>query len=255
MRDKIFNLFFRFWYWYVSTIDKNAEVIFMNFGYSKNQKKIELEEKDKKDQYSAQLYHLVGTGIDIEGKEILEVGSGRGGGLSFINRYLKPKKVTGLDLCEKAVLFCNKKYATENAHFVQGTAENLPFADGSFDAVLNVESSHRYGNMSQFVKEVYRVLKPNGYLLLTDFRFDYEIEEMESLFIKENFKLLKSEDITENVVEALRLSTKEREELILKLTPKFLHGIAKQFAGTEGSDTYNKFATREYVYKNYVLSK
>ncbi len=34
MKEKIRNVFYMIWYWYISTIDKNAEVVFMNFGFS-----------------------------------------------------------------------------------------------------------------------------------------------------------------------------------------------------------------------------
>lgn len=55
MKDKLKNIFFKFWYWYLSSIDKNADVIFMNYGYSKDNHKIKLDEVDEKNRYSAQL--------------------------------------------------------------------------------------------------------------------------------------------------------------------------------------------------------
>ena len=66
MKEKLKNIFFKFWYWYLSFIDKNADIIFMNYGYSKDNNKIELEETDEKNRYSIQLYHLVATGVDIK---------------------------------------------------------------------------------------------------------------------------------------------------------------------------------------------
>jgi spermidine synthase len=111
MKEKLKNVFYRIWYWYISTVDKNAEVIFMNFGYSKDNHKIKLDENDEKNRYSAQLYNLVATGINIKGKDILEVGCGRGGGLSYINRYLSPHSATGVDLNKKAIEFCKTYYS------------------------------------------------------------------------------------------------------------------------------------------------
>ena len=35
-----------------------------------------------------------------------------------------------------------------------GDSENLPFEDNTFDAVLNIESSHCYASMDKFIKEV-----------------------------------------------------------------------------------------------------
>ena len=39
-----------------------------------------------------------------------------------------------------------------------------------FDQVINVESSHCYGNFAKFAQEVHQVLKPGGYFIITDFR-------------------------------------------------------------------------------------
>ncbi|MBN1598713.1 MAG: class I SAM-dependent methyltransferase [Bacteroidales bacterium] len=255
MKDKIKNVYFRIWYWLISTIDKNAEITFMNYGYSGENIKIKLDENDKKNKYSAQLYHYIATGIDIEGKDILEVGCGRGGGLSYIKRYLSPNSATGLDLNKKAIEFCNMHYTEERLDFVQGNAQRLNFQDGFFDVVINVESSHRYDKMDEFLSEVYRVLKPGGYFLFTDFRHKNEIETLYIQISNSKFMHLKDEIITDNVLEALKLSTKEREVLIQKIAPKFLHSLGKKFAATEGTPTYKKFALQEFEYLFKVLKK
>jgi ubiquinone/menaquinone biosynthesis C-methylase UbiE len=253
--SKLKNIFFRFWYWYIGTVDKQAEITFMNYGYSRDNYKIKLDEKDEKNRYSAQLYHFVASGADIKGKDILEAGCGRGGGLSYINRYLSPNKATGLDLNKKAIDFCKKHYSDENLEFVEGNAQSLNFQDNSFDVVINVESSHRYSQMDRFLAEVYRVLKPGGFFLFADFRHKSELEKLNLQLKDSNFVLCNDEIITPAVLEALKLSSAEREKLIYKLTPKFLHRLAKNFAGTEGSTIYIKFATREFEYMSYVLRK
>lgn len=58
MTERLKNLFFRFWYRYLSSIDKNAEVIFMNYGYSEDGHKIKLDETDEKNRYSIQLFSI-----------------------------------------------------------------------------------------------------------------------------------------------------------------------------------------------------
>jgi ubiquinone/menaquinone biosynthesis C-methylase UbiE len=255
MKEKLKNIFFRVWYWYVSTVDKKAEVIFMNYGYSKDNHKIKLDKEDEKDRYSAQLYNLVATGADIKGEDILEVGCGRGGGLSYINRYLSPKSATGVDLNKKAIEFCKKHHSNENIKFLQANAQNLRFQDNSFDVVINVESSHRYSQMDKFLDEVYRVLKPGGVFLFADFRTQFELEKLDIQLKNSNFIRLMNKTITENVLEALKLSTSEREKLIHQIVPKFLHGLGKKFAATEGTPTYNKFLTREFEYVFYIMMK
>ena len=255
MKEKLKNIFFKIWYWYISTIDKNADIIFMNYGYSKNNLRIELDETDEKNRYSIQLYNHIVADIDIKGKDILEIGCGRGGGLSYINRYLSPNRIAGIDLNNKAIKFCENYYPEKNSTFLQANAQNLPFPDNTFDVVINVESSHRYKKPELFFKEVYRVLKAGGTFLFTDFRQVGDLQILKSQIRDAKFKFVKKEDITDNVVEALKLATPDREILIKKLVPGFLQSLGKNFAATEKSPTYNRFTERYFEYVYYVLLK
>jgi ubiquinone/menaquinone biosynthesis C-methylase UbiE len=255
MSNPLRDLFFRIWYWYISSIDKKADVTFMNYGFSKDGQQIPLEEADEKDRYSVQLYHHVASGAPIKGQDILEVGSGRGGGLSYVNRYLKPKSATGLDLAAKAVTFSNAHYREGNIRFVQGDAQALPFEDESFDVVLNVESCHRYPRIDLFFQEVHRVLKPGGHLLLADLRRQHHLEEFDRQVASSPFSISEREDIRPHVAEALGLSSASREQIIHRLAPRFLHALAKNFAGTKGTPTYERFQNGYFQYVSYVLRK
>jgi len=55
---KIKKLLFRAWYQYVSKLDKEGNIIFMNYGYA-NSGKIKLKNKDEINRYCIQLYHHV----------------------------------------------------------------------------------------------------------------------------------------------------------------------------------------------------
>ena len=46
--------------------------------------------------------------FDLRDRDVLEVGSGRGGGASYISRYLQPRSMTGMDFCQEAVDLCNR---------------------------------------------------------------------------------------------------------------------------------------------------
>ncbi len=249
------SIFFKVWYSYVSKVDKNAEVTFMNYGYSKNNHSIELDEKDRLNRYSSQLYHFVAGSVDIQGKDILEIGCGRGGGISYVSRYMSPKSATGLDLNKNSIEFCKKYYSNENIRFVRGNAEKLSFQENSFDVVINVESSHRYLKMENFLNEAYRVLKPGGVLLFADFRPDDELELLDQQLKSARFIPMKNEIITENVLEALELTSTDRQIIVRKLTPKMLHRIGDMFAATKGTPTFNKLATHQFEYLFYMLMK
>lgn len=252
---KLREQFFKVWYWYISTIDKDADITFMNYGYSNNGNKIKLLDEDEKNRFSIQLYDYVANGIDIANKDILEVGSGRGGGINYIVKYLKPSSAYGLDLNTKAIEFCRNHYDNHILNFKQGNAQDLDFPDESFDVVLNVESSHRYPNVDEFIEEVYRVLRPGGYFLYSDYRPPEIMPELKNKLELTKFKFLKNETITPHVLEALNLSYDERIKLIHKIAPRFLHGLGKKFAATEGTPTYNKFQNGHFEYFNKILQK
>jgi len=125
--------YFRYFHSKVAARTKDMPFDFMNYGYAsldEQAAKLTLEPKDEDNRLSAQLYHHVVSAVDVQGKNILEVGSGRGGGADFIHRYLKPNKLTGLDLCKDAVALSNDKFSREGLEFIAGDAQKIPFDDG-----------------------------------------------------------------------------------------------------------------------------
>ena len=95
----------RLMYSSISFILRRETYSFLNYGYmplDAGVTVLELQPGDESDRASIQLYNRVAGARDLRGKEILEVGCGRGGGSSFIARYLHPRSVTGIDLSERA---------------------------------------------------------------------------------------------------------------------------------------------------------
>lgn len=84
---------------------------FMNYGYAPATVDVTtppLRSSDERDRLCIQLYsHAIGH-CDLGDKDVLEVGSGRGGGASYISRYLQPRSMTGMDFSQEAVDLCNR---------------------------------------------------------------------------------------------------------------------------------------------------
>jgi ubiquinone/menaquinone biosynthesis C-methylase UbiE len=237
---------------------KQDEWTYMNYGYadldgSKNL--AILDKTDEGNRLSYQLYNHLAAEIELGGKQILEVGSGRGGGASMINKYHKPEKLVGLDFSGAAVELCNRNLSTNGLTFVEGDAENMPFNADNFDAVINVESSHCYNSMRGFLNGVFKVLRPGGHFLFTDFRNPHEIEELENFISASGLEVLRKRDITPNVIKALDEDHDRRMKIISQNVPKFFIKQFLEFAGVKDSIVYNQFAKGDLLYLSYLMRK
>ena len=241
--------FWRKWYTIFANKVSNPDLRFMNYGYYSDDLNIELSAEEEKDRYSIHLYHHVASQINLTGLKVLEVGSGRGGGCSYVSRYLNPSEMYGIDISPSAVDICNNIYNIDNLTFKVGDSENLPFEDNTFDAVINVESSHCYASMDKFIQEVSRVLKPNAYFLFCDLRRDIYIQEMMDSINSNGLKLISKTNISTNIIEAtIRMST-DRKESINKLKSGWFRNVLESFAAVEGSKVHQSF---EDGYLHYI---
>ncbi|NHJ49637.1 MAG: methyltransferase domain-containing protein [Asgard group archaeon] len=237
---------------------KGSELVFLNYGYAEldsNNEPLQLNEIDEKERYCLQLYHTTVADVKLGDKDILEVGCGRGGGASYITRYMNPKSYIGLDMSKEVVKFNNKYHKMPNLSFVTGNAQELPFENESFDAIVNVESSRSYNDMDAFISEAHRVLRPNGHLLFADIRTEEENEVLRERFEEHGLKVVKEVNIIHNVVKALDIDSDRRCDLIKKKAPKIIHGLAEEFSSTKGSKRYERFSDGTLIYYRYVLQK
>ena len=249
------------WKWWYQRLGKRGHDIgwtFMNYGFTPDNKEQSpnLRPEDESNRIFIQLYDYAASQIPLDGLKVLEVGSGRGGGASFIARYYNPKSMTGLDYSPSAVKLSNSVHGeVSNLDFVEGDAENLPFEDNTFDAVINVESSHCYGNMRSFIKEVHRILKKGGHFSWVDLRGKDMIDETEAVFKESNLKCIHEQSITPQVVSALDEIHDQKIEMISLHVPKFVQGAFKDFAGVKDSQIYNAFKNGNSVYLSKVFQK
>jgi ubiquinone/menaquinone biosynthesis C-methylase UbiE len=234
-----------------------SEWQFMNYGYvaNSNEEPIQLPENSTVQKYPLQMYHYLALKAKLEGKSVLEVGSGRGGGAKHVATALHPSSYIGMDLAQNAVDLANGLHKVPNLKFIQGSAERIPLPDSSIDVVLNVESCHAYGDVAKFFAEVKRVLKPNGTLALVDFR---DVEKMDVL--REQLKnsglvWIQEEDISQNVIQAIEAEDDVKKARIEKLFPAKWQKKFGEFAGVVGSRFYTKLKTGTKVYHRFVLKK
>lgn len=245
------------WYQYLAGYQR-ADWKFMNYGFTSltnDEPSLRLEPDDEPNRYAIQLYHRVASAVPLAGLDVLEVGSGRGGGASFVKRYHRPGRLTGVDCSAKAVRLCRAQHRLEGLSFVAGDAESLPLDDESFDAVLNVESSHCYGSMPKFLAQARRVLRPGGHFLFADLRSAADRDRLHRDIQECGMTLLEQEDITANVLAALRCESARKLALIEQSVNQPLQNAFRQFAAVEGSEVYDGFRTGATVYLRYLLQR
>ena len=230
----------------------------MNYGYTPNSSEPELAipSDPKIQKYSLQMYHYLASKGNLEGKQVLEIGSGRGGGANHVASYFKPASYIGLDIASSAVDLANKIHHVAGLKFIQGSAESIPLANNSIDVVLNVESCHGYGCVDTFLKEVKRVLKPGGRLLMVDFRNSTEnMKIFEGQIQNSGLIQLSKEDITPNVVESIEAEDESKKERIKRLIPARWQKLFNEFAGVVGSRFYETLKNGTRPYYRFVLEK
>jgi phosphatidylethanolamine/phosphatidyl-N-methylethanolamine N-methyltransferase len=95
-----------------------------------------------------------------EGK-LLEIGVGNG---THLTQY-KKHKITGIDTSE-VMLNIARKNRLENIELIEMSGESLLFDDQLFDYVVLSHVIAVVDDANQLLKEVYRVLKPNGQIFI-----------------------------------------------------------------------------------------
>jgi SAM-dependent methyltransferase len=103
---------------------------------------------------------------------ILDVGCGGGKTLSRLAQLAPQGKVFGIDYSADMVKYSKKLNKTlieqNRVEIVEGSVEKMGFPDGFFDLVTAFETYYFWTNFAEALKEIRRVLKPGGLMLLVD---------------------------------------------------------------------------------------
>lgn len=172
---------------------------------------------------------LISAAKITDGQKVLDVGCGFGGTIASLNETHTGLDLVGINIDDRQLERARQKIqaiGNNTIEFQQGDACALPFLDNSFDVVLAVECVFHFPSREQFIKEAYRVLKPGGFLALSDFipgRFSplrlsgqfnssffgacdvrYTIDNYHALAKKTGFTLDSDKNITQNTLPTYR---------------------------------------------------
>lgn len=99
---------------------------------------------------------------DLRGKRVLDVACGLGQWLALLQR--RGARISGIDISERAVDLCRQRFPDGDFH--QGAAEQLPFADASFDLVTCMGSLEHFLDKPAALSEMVRVAVPGARFLI-----------------------------------------------------------------------------------------
>lgn len=137
----------------------------------------------------------------VKGKTVLDIASGSGYGTQLLAKTAK--HVFGVDVNKDAVTYADAHFGAKNITYKVGDGEKIPLEDNSVDVVITFETIEHIENYLQFIKEMKRVLKPDGLAIVStpnDLEFaegnhfhlhEFEYQELVDL-LKQDFENIDS---------------------------------------------------------------
>ncbi len=123
--------------------------------------------------------------LPVRQGRVLDVACGKGATTRYLCRYFRPAQITGINISEKQVSIARRN--APDCDFRVMDATRLDFADASFDVVLCVEAAFHFRTRQRFFHEACRILKPGGWLLLSDILMCKEAEKRRRYRHEENY--------------------------------------------------------------------
>lgn len=123
--------------------------------------------------------------LNIKGSEkVLDIGCGGGDALKKMSAKITGGHLVGADYSEVSVELSKKVNISDvsdgKMEIIQADVANLPFDDNSFNIIYTIESFYFWKNPVECLKEVRRVLSPDGiFMIIADIHGDAELTQDE----------------------------------------------------------------------------
>jgi len=119
-----------------------------------------------------------------EGSAILDIGCGTGSALLLLAQR-RPTLLAGIDLSPRALAVARDKLSGLGADLRAGDAEaGLPWPDGTFDVATMTATIHHFPHPEKVLHQVFRVLKPEGRLIIAEPLFFFPVLPIVNALLK-----------------------------------------------------------------------
>lgn len=197
---------------------EKLKILAQNLAHPQGEKGIEIGEMMNETNIGMTL-ESIHTLLIEDNEHILEIGHGNAGHVRNILNKAIDVKYTGIDISETMhheAIKLNKDFENQ-AEFILYEGTELPFEDKTFDKIFTVNTVYFWERPTDFLNEIYRVLKDNGTFVLTFGQRDF----MEKLpFTQFGFTLYNTDEMEETVSKSYfkRMKISERQEQVKSKT-------------------------------------
>ncbi|MBF0469503.1 MAG: methyltransferase domain-containing protein [Desulfamplus sp.] len=137
--------------------------------------------------------------------KVLDVGCGTGSLLYRLASSCPEAQLSGFDLVPE-MLDVARRRLRDNVTLCAGLAEHIPFANNHFDIVISCNMFHYIRNPGLALKEMYRVLRPGGQIVITDWCHDYITCQLCELYLRisnpAHFKIYRTKECKQMLEQA-----------------------------------------------------
>ena len=160
-----------------------------------------------------------------EGQTVVDLGSGGGLDCFLAAKKVGPKgKVIGVDMTtemlDRARANCKKGKYT-NVEFRLGEIENLPVADNTADVIISNCVINLSPNKQRVFEEAYRVLKPNGRLMISDMVLLKDIPEAIAKNVEAYIGCIAGAEKKQDYLEQIKKAGFNKVEIVKETTLPF----------------------------------
>ena len=197
---------------------EKLKILAQNLAHPQGEKGIEIGEMMNETNIGMTL-ESIQTLLIEDNEHILEIGHGNAGHVRNILNKAIDVKYTGIDISETMhheAIKLNKDFENQ-AEFMLYEGTEQPFEDKTFDKIFTVNTVYFWEKPTDFLNEIYRVLKDNGTFVLTFGQRDF----MEKLpFTQFGFTLYNTDEMEETVSKRYfkRMKISERQEEVKSKT-------------------------------------